>query len=92
MEELGGAHRGDKTMLDALIPFSEELGRRAAAGAGFREAWSSAASVAREAAEATKDLVPKVGRARPAAERSLGTPDAGAVSMALCMRAALPEE
>ena len=92
MGELGGAHRGDKTMLDALVPFSEELGRQAAAGAGFRDAWSSAASVAREAAEATKDLVPKVGRARPAAERSLGTPDAGAVSMALCMRAALPEE
>ena len=37
-------------------------------------------------------MVPKVGRARPAAERSLGTPDAGAISMALCIRTVLPTE
>lgn len=29
---------------------------------------------------------PKVGRARPLAERSVGTPDAGATSLAMCAR------
>ena len=39
-----------------------------------------------DAADATKNLRPRVGRARPLAEKSLGTPDAGAISMALCLR------
>jgi dihydroxyacetone kinase len=34
--------------------------------------------------------VPKVGRARPLAERSVGTPDAGATSMSLCVDALTP--
>ena len=52
-----------------------------------RIAFAGAAEVADRAAQATADLVPKVGRARPLAEKSLGTPDAGAVSMALAFRA-----
>jgi dihydroxyacetone kinase len=91
MIELGGARRGDKTMLDALIPFGEALEGEAAKGTSLPEAWSVAAGIAQAAAEDTARLVPKVGRARPAAERSVGTPDAGAVSMALCLRAVLPE-
>ena len=51
-------------------------------------AWGHAAATAESAAQATADLKPKVGRARPLAERSLGTPDAGAVSFALCVRTA----
>lgn len=86
MLELGGAHRGDKTMLDTLIPFAEELEAAATDGASLKEAWSAASAVADQAAQDTAQLVPKVGRARPAAERSLGTPDAGAISMALCIR------
>lgn len=89
MLELGGAHRGDKTMLDAIIPFGEELARQAEAGASLADAWAAACEVADAAAQKTANLVPKVGRARPAAERSLGTPDAGAVSAALCAKAAL---
>jgi dihydroxyacetone kinase len=51
-------------------------------------AWQRAAEDAETAAQATADLKPKVGRARPLAERSLGTPDAGALSFALCVRTA----
>ena len=40
-----------------------------------------------QAAQATAELRPKVGRARPLAERSVGTPDAGAVSMGMCVTA-----
>ncbi|MDR3107655.1 MAG: DAK2 domain-containing protein, partial [Bifidobacteriaceae bacterium] len=64
--------------------------RQAASGqpnASPWELWNTAASVAETAAEATAQLVPKVGRARPLAERSVGTPDPGAVSMALALRA-----
>jgi D-erythrulose 4-kinase len=81
---LGGASPGDKTMLDALLPFVEELERRVADGEPWPRAWRSAADVATEAARATADMRPKVGRARPLAERSVGTPDAGATSLAMC--------
>ena len=83
---LGGAAPGDKTMLDALLPFVEELERRVADGQSWQQAWRAAAEIATEAARATADLRPKVGRARPLAERSLGTPDAGATSLAMCAR------
>jgi D-erythrulose 4-kinase len=81
---LGGASPGDKTMLDALLPFVEDLERRVAAGEEWQSAWAAAADVATEAATATADMRPKVGRARPLAERSVGTPDAGATSLAMC--------
>jgi dihydroxyacetone kinase len=82
--QLGGASPGDKTMLDALLPFVEELERRVNDGEKWQEAWPFAADVATEAARATADMRPKVGRARPLAERSIGTPDAGATSLAMC--------
>lgn len=79
-QRLGGAAPGDKTMLDALVPFRDAL-----AGPSPREAWAAAAKVAREAAQATASLRPRVGRARPLAEQSVGTPDPGAVSAALIL-------
>ena len=84
---LGGAAPGDKTMLDALLPFVDELQRRVADGEPWQQAWRSAADVATEAARATAELRPKVGRARPLAERSIGTVDAGATSLAMCAHA-----
>ena len=81
---LGGASPGDKTMLDSLLPFVEELERRVGDGEQWQDAWRSAADVATEAARETADMRPKVGRARPLAERSVGTPDAGATSLAMC--------
>ena len=78
-------------MLDCLIPFEEALEVSAARGEALLDAWAECAEVAQRSAEETANLVPKVGRARPAAERSLGTPDAGAVSMALCIKAVLPQ-
>ena len=81
---LGGASPGDKTMLDALLPFTEDLERRVEAGQSWQDAWRAAAAVATDAAKATAQLRPKVGRARPLAERSIGTPDAGATSLAMC--------
>jgi dihydroxyacetone kinase len=85
LTSLGGAAPGDKTMLDAMLPFVEELERRVADGEAWQDAWRAAADVATDAAAATADMRPRVGRARPLAERSVGTPDAGATSLAMCV-------
>ena len=87
LTSLGGASLGDKTMLDALDPFVGAVERSVAAGDDWRSGWSDAVAVAQKAAVDTADLRPKVGRARPLAERSVGTPDAGAVSMAMSVAA-----
>jgi D-erythrulose 4-kinase len=81
------AELGDKTMLDALFPFVDTLVGQVDAGASISEAWRSAAEACRTAAKATASLVPKIGRARPLAERSVGTPDPGAVSLGLIVTA-----
>ncbi|WP_432563082.1 dihydroxyacetone kinase family protein [Kineococcus sp. SYSU DK003] len=83
---LAGARVGNKTMLDAQVPFAEKLAERVGAGDDLKTAFTTAAQAATAAAEATKDLRPQIGRARPLAERSLGHPDAGAVSLALVTR------
>jgi dihydroxyacetone kinase len=85
---LGRAQLGDKTLVDALIPFVETLEREAASGKSLPEAWSLAADAAKSAADATSALTPKLGRARPLAEKSIGHPDAGAISLALVARVA----
>ena len=84
--ELGGAKRGDKTMLDALGPFVESVEAAVDDGTDWRTAWLGSVEVAQKAAAETADLRPKIGRARPLAERSVGTPDAGATSLAMCVR------
>ena len=81
------AELGDKTMLDALFPFVDTLVGQVDAGASVSEAWQSAADACRTAAEATASLIPKIGRARPLAERSVGTPDPGAISLGLIVTA-----
>ena len=82
---LGGASLGDKTMLDALDPFVGAVERSVRDGKDWRSAWVEAVPVAQSAAEGTASMRPKIGRARPLAERSVGTPDAGAISLAMCV-------
>ncbi|MGO2660341.1 dihydroxyacetone kinase family protein [Mycetocola reblochoni] len=82
-----GAVPGDKTLVDALVPFSETLSDRVAAGAALVDAWAEAAERSTAAAADTATLLPRMGRARPHAEKSLGTPDAGAHSFALIVTA-----
>ena len=81
------AELGDKTMLDALFPVVNTLVGHVDSGASVSQAWQSAAEACRTAAEATAALTPKIGRARPLAERSVGTPDPGAISLALIVTA-----
>lgn len=83
VQHLGKAQLGDKTLVDVLHPFSEELANGVSCGLSIPDAWTAATKTANEAAQATQNMVPKIGRARPHAEKSVGTPDPGAVSMAL---------
>ena len=74
------AQKGDKTMMDALIPASQAI----AAYAGDSESalFDVAAAAAHEGSEASKQFVSKFGRAKSYGEQTIGTPDAGATSMA----------
>ena len=79
LSDMSGAKVGDKTMMDALIPASQAI----AAYKGGDEAglFTAAARAAAEGAEASKGFVSKFGRAKSYGEKTVGTPDAGAVSM-----------
>lgn len=81
VERLGGASLGDKTMVDAAVPFRQSLAEQQ--GASAAEAVTAAAAEAREAAEQTSDLTAQVGRARVLGEKSVGTADPGAVSFGM---------
>ena len=87
LQAFSKAELGDKTMLDALFPFVDTLVAETEQGQPLAAAWAVAAGACREAAEATAALVPRIGRARPLAERSVGTPDPGAISMGLIVTA-----
>ena len=83
---IGKAELGDKTMLDAFVPCVEMLEAEVSAGTPIATAWRRAADAAESAAQATAPLRPRIGRARPLAERSIGHADAGAVSLAHIVR------
>ncbi|MGO2149408.1 dihydroxyacetone kinase family protein [Halomonas sp.] len=86
----GKAELGDKTLVDVLAPFADALSREVEKGGELVACWEVAALTASKAADETAKLLPRVGRARPLAEKSLGTRDAGAVSLALIIQALIP--
>ncbi len=78
LSALSKAKVGDKTMMDALIPATEAA---LACPGSEEEVLRAAAQAAAEGAEASRNFVSKFGRARSYGEATIGTPDAGAVSM-----------
>lgn len=83
----GGATLGDKTMMDVLIPYADRLSELLTSQQLDAASWLDAAELSRDQAALTRGLVPKLGRARPLAERSVGTPDAGAISLSMIISA-----
>ena len=79
LTEISGAKMGDKTMMDALIPAS--LAIASYQGDDENELVASAARAAAQGAEDSKQYVSKFGRARSYGAQTIGTPDAGAMSM-----------
>lgn len=89
---LAGVHKqtkaqiGDKTMIDALAPAVIAMREAADAGAAIVEALRRAAEAAEQGASWTKGLQARFGRARNIKEKSIGTQDPGAMSIALIFR------
>ena len=78
LSALSKAKVGDKTMMDTLIPATKAISQ---CEGSVDEIFAAAAVAAAEGAEASKNFVSKFGRARSYGEATLGTPDAGAMSM-----------
>ncbi|MFJ4224074.1 dihydroxyacetone kinase family protein [Microbacterium sp. NPDC089695] len=87
VQSYGKAEVGDKTMVDALVPFTTTLTGAVDGDATLVAAWTTAADAATRAAAASADLLPKMGRARTHGEHAVGTPDPGAISFALIVTA-----
>lgn len=83
----GKAQRGDKTMLDALLPAVDTLQHYVVSGHSLQDALAASAEAATQGAQATTAMQAKHGRARYVGERSIGQLDAGAQSVALMFQA-----
>jgi len=79
LDEMSGAKVGDKTMMDALIPATEAIA--AYEGDSEAELFTLAAAAAAAGAENSKNFPSKYGRAKSYGAKTIGTPDAGAMSM-----------
>jgi dihydroxyacetone kinase-like protein len=84
----GKSDLGDKTLLDALIPMTEALEKQVASDVAEAartpaELARVAAGAARTAADATTTMQAMRGRPSYTGERSIGSPDAGAVAVAV---------
>lgn len=79
LNDMSGAQVGDKTMMDALIPASQAVA--AYVGQDENTLFAIAAQAAAQGAEASKQFVAKFGRAKSYGGQTIGTPDAGAMSM-----------
>jgi dihydroxyacetone kinase len=90
MSELGGASRGDRTMLDALLPASDAFSQAVRSGIPTREALPLAAKAAREGAAATSAMKPRRGRSSYLGERAIGYTDPGAEAVVVWLEAIIP--
>lgn len=85
--DLGGAGKGDRTMLDALLPAAQALGDGAAEGAPARAALGNAVQAARTGTDETARLDPRFGRSSYVGERAIGHVDPGAEAVVIWLDA-----
>nr|WP_294530221.1 dihydroxyacetone kinase subunit DhaK [uncultured Blautia sp.] len=76
-----GAVVGDKTLIDALVPYADTLVACGKKQIDIKEAFKEASAVAVKGAKETEKIVARMGRAGVVGERSLGHPDAGAYAL-----------
>ncbi|WP_339315059.1 dihydroxyacetone kinase subunit DhaK [Paenibacillus sp. FSL R10-2734] len=76
-----GAVVGDKTLIDALVPFADAWTQSAGQGDDIKLAATKAAEAAVLGAQKTSEIVARMGRAGTVGERSIGYPDAGAYAL-----------
>jgi len=87
VSELGGAGPGDRTMLDALIPFAETFRTELEKGTTPQDALRAGVSAAEKGAASTAQMKPRRGRSSYLGDRTLGHPDPGAIAVTLWLRA-----
>jgi len=80
------AQVGDKTVVDALVPAVRAAREAVDRGLGFVAVLEVAAEAAAVGAARTRDLQPRLGRAKNARQQSVGHEDPGAVSVSLIFR------
>lgn len=84
----GKAVRGEKTMLDAMIPACEAMEKANADGKTVSEILNAGVQAAREGVEYTATIAATKGRASYIGERSIGHRDPGAVSFTYLLETA----
>lgn len=87
IEKRGHAKKGDKTMLDTLIPIHACFLPENAEGKTLFEVLQDASHAAKEGVDYTKTIAARRGRASLVGERSIGHEDPGAVSSMLMYHA-----
>ena len=87
IQKRGKAVRGEKTMLDAIIPASETFAAKIAGGSDMVSALEAACESAKEGVEYTKTIIATKGRASYLGERSIGHQDPGATSAMITLEA-----
>lgn len=76
----GKAEKGEKTMLDAMIPAFDAMKAAAAEDTGKKAVLEAGIKAAKEGVEYTKTIIATKGRASYVGERSIGHQDPGATS------------
>jgi dihydroxyacetone kinase-like protein len=84
--EIGSAKKGDKTLLDTLIPSIEAFSDARLKGKDFSTSLVDMENAAEAGWKSTEGMVAKIGRASRLGERSRGVLDAGATSCYLIIR------
>lgn len=86
IKKRGNCDLGDKTYLDTLIPTTNAIETAINEGKDDLEILAIASQVSAEAAEATRPMLAKRGRAAYTGDRSIGTLDAGSVALATMIK------
>ena len=83
----GKAVKGEKTMLDAMIPALDAMKASYEADGDAKKALDAGVAAAEEGIEYTKTIIATKGRASYLGERSIGHQDPGATSFTLMLKA-----
>lgn len=82
----GKATKGEKTMLDAMIPANDAMKASYAEDGDVKKALDAGVKAAEEGIEYTKTIIATKGRASYVGERSIGHQDPGATSFTLMLK------
>lgn len=84
----GKASPGDRTMLDALAP-SAAAASKIEESLPFEDYLAGVSKAAEQGMHATREMIPRIGRARALPEQAQGNPDPGAVLIFVALGAGL---